>query len=414
MDRVIEKKKFKLAIWQYLLIILGVGLIYGFFFNNPGKTLKVDKERLRIAQVTNGKFQEFVSITGNVLPIETFYVGAEEGGRIEEIFVEDGSFLKKGEPILRLANTSLQLNFMNRESQILDQINNLRNTKVSMVNQSLVLKDQWVSSEYNIKVQEKEYTRSKTLFDDDLISQKDFDDVNDRLIYLKENRVVLLEKLASDKKLREMQEGQLNSSMAMLQRSLDYIENSLKNLIVKAPAEGQLSALRAELGLNISPGATLGQIDDLTSFKIRANVDEYYVSRVQLGQMASLEIGNTTYVLEVKKIFPEVSNGNFVVELFFENEIPANIRRGQSISLKLELGASTDAQLLTRGRFYQSTGGQWVYKLNKDKRKAFKVDIQIGRQNPSFFEVKSGLVAGDWVIVSGYDHFNNSDELNLE
>ncbi len=414
MDRVIEKKKFKPSIWHYMLFILCIGLVYGFFFNDPSKTLKVQKERLRIAEVVDGKFQEFVSITGSVLPIETFYVGAEEGGRIEDIFVEDGSFLEKGDPILRLANTSLQLNFMNRESQILDQINNLRNSKVAMENQSLVLKDQWVSSEYNIKIQEKQFVRSKTLFDADLISQMEFDDINDRLIYLKANRDVLLEKLASDKKLRKMQEGQLSSSMAMLQRSLEYIESSLQNLIVKAPAAGQLSALRAELGLNISPGATIGQIDDLNSFKIRANVDEYYVSRVQLGQMASLVIANQTYRLEVKKIFPEVSNGNFVVELFFEDAIPANIRRGQSISLKLELGVSTNATLLSRGRFYQSSGGQWVYKLDQDKNTAYKVDIQIGRQNPSYFEVKEGLKAGDWVIVSGYDHFNNSDELNLE
>ncbi len=414
MDRVIAKKKFKLTAWQYLVIVIACGLMYGFFFNSGGKSLKVASERLRIAEVIDGKFQEFVSVTGSVLPIETFFVGAEEGGRIEEIFVEDGSFLKQGDPILRLANTSLQLNFMNRESQILDQINNLRNSKVAMENQSLVLKDQWVSSEYNIKIQGKEFKRMEVLFAEDLISQKDFDDVSDRLIYLKANRDVLIEKLASDKKLREMQEGQLNSSMEMLQRSLDYIENSLKNLIVKAPADGQLSALRAELGLNISPGATIGQIDDLSSFKIRANVDEFYVSRVQLGQKASLEIGNHSYVLIVKKIFPEVSNGNFIVELFFEKDIPANIRRGQSISLRLELGASTDARLLTRGRFYQSTGGQWVYKLNKEGNTAYKVDIQIGRQNPSYFEIKSGLEAGDRIIVSGYDHFNNSDELNLE
>lgn len=389
-------------------------MIYGFFFNEKGKSLKIAKERLRIAEVKSGNFQEFVSVTGNVQPIETFFVGAEEGGRIEEIFVEDGEFLKKGTPILRLANTSLQLNFMNRESQILDQINNLRNTKVAMENQSLVLKDQWVSSEYNLKIQEKEYQRMKTLFDNSMVSEKEFDDVADRLLYLQENKEVLKEKLETDMRLREMQEGQLNSSMAMLQRSLEYIDNSLKNLIVKAPAAGQLSALRAELGLNINPGATIGQIDDLSSFKVRANVDEFYVSRVTIGQRASLEHSGKTYYLQIKRVLPEIRNGNFVVELLFESEIPNNIRRGQSLNLKLELGASNEAILLSRGRFFQSTGGQWVYKLNQDKSKAYKTDIQIGKQNPSYFEVKEGLQEGEWVIISGYDHFNNSDELILE
>lgn len=416
MDRKIEKKK-----WDAKKIsLIGIALLLVFFFiakvsgSGSDSRLKVKKDRLSFSTVKKGTFREYIPVTGNVEPFKTVFMDAEEGGRVNGIFVKNGDYVQKGDSILKLSNTSLELNFMNRESELLDQINNIRNSKIAMENQSLNLKDQSVELNYQILDQETQFRRLEKLYEKQMIPQAEYEESRNRLHYLQNKRVVLDEKMDTDKRLRTQQEAQLDSSMDLLLKNLAFISSSIENLIVRAPMSGQVSGLHVEEGVTINKGSNIGQVDELSSYKISVQVDEHYISKVYEGQIAHLELNQKKYILEIVRVYPEVNTGSFEVDMIFNGDSPEGIRRGQSLQIKLALSNETEAMLVSRGRFYQSTGGHWAYVLSKDKNTAYKKNIEIGRQNPSYYEVISGLDTGEEVIVSGYDNFNDADELILE
>jgi HlyD family secretion protein len=410
MDRKIETKPRKR---RWLIIGLGSIVLLLVIYNiiNAGAVsrLNVDLDKISIDTINEGTFQEFIPIIGAVQPLKTIMLDAVEGGRVEEKFIEDGSFVKKGDPILRLSNSDLLLDFMNREALLLDQMNNMRNTKIAMEQNHLQLKQQLLDIEFSYLESQKNYERSLQLYKEKVLAKAEFEKIEDSFFYLSNKRKLLAETVKKDSIFKEFQNEQLGSSVNLIQRNLEMVKQSLENLTVKAPISGQLTALNAEIGENKVKGVNLGQIDVLEGFKVRAGVDEHYISRVVIGQKGNFSFDGKTYSLVIKKILPQVNNGQFQVDMQFEEETPAGIKQGQTLQIKLALGDINKAVLVERGGFYQKTGGNWIYVI-QDKT-AFKREVSLGRQNPDYYEVLRGLKEGEVVITSSYDVFGEADEL---
>jgi len=416
MDRKIEKKKWppKKIIGVSLVSLLLLVIIYSFFFGDSSSRLNVQTERVTISTVHRGVFQEFIPVTGTVIPIKTIYLDAVEGGRVEKVYLEAGSYVKEEDPILKLANTNLLLDIMYREAQLFEQSNNLRNTRLLMEQNSLTLRRDLVDLNYQIQRQQKLYQRADELAQKNLISLQEYEQAKDQYDYLLKRKELTIETQKQDSVFRQVQIEQLEASLHRMQANLEIVKQKLENLILKAPISGQLTSLNAEIGESKSPGERLGQIDVLEGFKVRAEIDEHYIVRIELGRNGTFEFANKTYQIIVKKIYPEVRNGRFEVDLEFTDETPDGIRRGQTLHIKLELGDLSEGVLLARGGFYQKTGGQWVYVLNRTEDYATKRNIRLGRQNPQVFEVLEGLEPGEKVITSSYDNFGDMDKLILK
>lgn len=416
MDRKIEKKNWPLK--KIITLALGGSLIliiiYSFIFGDSSSRLNVNTERITITTVQRGVFQEYIPVTGSVIPIKTIYLDAIEGGRVETIYLEAGNFVKEGDNILKLANTNLLLDIMYREAQLFEQSNNLRNTRLLMEQNSLTLRRDLVDLNYQIKTRQKNYERAKELAHKNLIAQQDYEHAKDEYEYLLKRKELTIETQKQDFLFRQVQIEQLEASLKRMENNLKIVKQKLENLILKAPISGQLTSLNAEIGESKSPGERLGQIDVLEGFKVRAEIDEHYIVRIELGKKGTFEFANKTFQLVVKKIYPEVLNGRFEVDLEFSAETPAGIRQGQTLHIKLELGDLSEAVLLARGGFYQETGGQWVYVLNSSGDYATKRNIRLGRQNPQMFEVLEGLEPGEKVVTSSYDNFGDKDKLILQ
>ena len=360
-----------------------------------------------------GVFQEFIPITGIVEPIKTVFIDAVEGGKIEEIFVEDGAMLSKGQKIMQLSNPNLQLSYLQQEGQIMNQINQLENLKLTREQQSLNLREQALDVEYNLDLLSKRTARNKTLFTDNVIAQVEYEETQDQYEHLQRRKKLLASVIAKDSLSQIVQQNQLENSVDLMRRNLDISKQSLENLLVRSPIAGQLSGMDSEIGELISQGGRIAQLDNLSNFKVRGRIDEFYITRIFLNQEGSFILGGKTYDLIIKKIYPDVRNGVFEVDMVFTSEIPQTIKRGQTVSIKLALSAETQALLIARGGFYQTTGGNWVYVIDPSTNTAYKRDIKVGRQNPSFYEVTQGLKEGDIVITSSYENFGNKDELVL-
>jgi len=416
MDRIIEKKKWtwkKISLIAVAVIFIA-SIVYLFLFQFKTSALNVERERLTIATISRGPFREFIPIVGNVLPINTFYLSAVEGGRVEEIYLEAGSMVKKGDKILKLGNTSLLLDIMWREAELFQQSNNLRNTQLSMEQQRLSLKSQVADIEFQLQQQKRIFDRSAELYKKEMLSRQEYEAAQDQYEYLKKRRELTAESQKNDMEFRKAQIESLRSSLKRMEDNLSIAKQKLDNLTVKAPISGHLTALDAEIGQTKSPGERLGQIDVLDGFKVRANIDEHYLPRVENGKTGEFDLSGETYQLIVKKVFPEVKDGRFEVDLEFIDRIPAGITRGQTLHIRLDLGGISEAILLPRGGFYQTTGGNWIYILSNDEKTAFKRTIKLGRQNPQFYEILEGLEPGERVITSAYDNYNNIDNLILK
>jgi HlyD family secretion protein len=416
MDRKIEKKRWR---WQRVLPIAVISALVIYFGFNVYKSsgtsrLNVQSERLLLDTVHEGAFQEFIPVTGAVLPIKTVLIGAIEGGRVDQRYVEDGSILKAGQPILELSNPDLQLNYLNQEANIVAQINQIRTNSLQMEQQSLNLKETALNVDYQIDLLSKRVKRNKTLFGDGVIAEVDFQETEDEYEHLLRRRDLLIQTIKKDSATAVLQQQQMANSLDLMQRNLQIARKSLENLIVKAPIDGQLSGLTSELGELIIEGSQIAQLDDLSNFKIRVQVDEFYISRVFVGQTGSFQFAGDWYNLSIQKIYPQVINGAFAADMIFTDKTPDGIKRGQTVSVKLELSAQENAMMLARGGFYQTTGGNWVYVLDPASGVAHKRDIQIRRQNPNFYEITSGLERGEIVITSSYENFGNKDELILK
>jgi len=416
MDRKIKKRKWPLRkILLYGGIVVVAGILLGAILRDAGTSrLNVEGERLLTDTIHQGVFKEYITLFGIVEPIKTVYIDAVERGRVEEVFAEDGAMLDKGAKILQLSNSDLQLQVLNQEAQIIQQINTIRSNEVLREQQSLNLRETALDIEYQIDLFEARTDRNAKLYADSVISEVEYQETKYNYENLLRRRKLLKATLKKDSMVNRLQEQQMENTLDLMERNLEITRKSLDNLTVKAPISGQLSSLDSEIGELITEGSRIAQIDVLEDYKLSAEIDEYYISRVFPQQEGSFTMNGREYQLLVKKIYPTVTDGSFEVDLVFVDERPQNIKRGQSISLKLSLSDETQATLLAKGGFYQSTGGNWVYLVDPNTGKAYKKNIRIGRQNPNYYEVMSGLQQGDVVIVSSYDNFGDKDELVLK
>lgn len=415
-DRIIEKKK-----WtpKKIFTIAGIAaivlLIAGSFYFTSGKSrLNVDLERITVSEVSNGTFQEFIPVNGVVLPISTIYLDASEGGRVEEVFVEDGTMMKKGQSILRLSNTDLLMTMMSQQNTVYNtltqmQINNnaAQQNTVSKLNQ---MAD--VLSLY--KEAERVYTLNKHLYESKVIGAQEFKKSENEYNYYLEKKKLTQQILYQDSISRAQQLEQDKRSYEGSQEALNMMRQKVNDLIVKAPIDGQLTSLDAEIGENKRQGDRLGQIDVLSGYKVRVDVDEHYISRIYIGLVGEFTFAEKVYRLKITKVFTQVNNGRFQVDMQFEGTVPEGIRRGQTLQIRLALSDEKQALRLPRGGFYQQTGGNWIFKLSADGKTAFKTDIQLGNQNPDFYEVLQGLKPGDKVITSSYENYGDMQELVLK
>ncbi len=416
MDRKIEKKplykrrKFWFSSGGGALFFILIILI----LTDTGSKLNVDSDKITISTVKEGEFQEFIPVTGTVLPKNTYYLDAILGGTVEQKYVEEGTMLKKGDKILKLSNTDFQLNSLQQESFAYQQINEARNTRLQIQQNSINLETNLVNVNYNYINSKQIYDRDKQQWAQRLISQVEFQQAENNFFNYKAQKKLARENWQKDSVLRISQLSQINESIKRLQKNLELIRENLDNLTVKAPISGQLTSLDAEIGQSKSPGSQLGIIDAMDGFKVRADIDEFYIARVIKGLHATVDVDGTVYKLIVIKVFPEVKDGKFQVDMNFTGAVPNSIRRGQTLQIRLQLSERTRALLLPRGGFYQKTGGQWVFVLNKSGTEADKRNISLGRQNPDYFEVLSGLKPGDKVVTSSYDNFGDVDKLEIK
>jgi len=416
MDRKIEKKKWppKKIAWVSVAAVFVIAVIYNFVFGDRSSKLNVNTERLTISTVYRGPFQEFIPVTGTILPIQTVYLDAIEGGRVEKIFCESGALVNVGDTILKLSNTNLILDIMYREANLFEQSNNLRNTRLAMEQNRLDLKGQLLELDFEIRTQKRKFEQSKALFEKGLISKEEYELAADNYEYLKKTLELTIETQKQDSIFRAVQISQLEASVERIQRNLDIVKQNLENLYIKAPISGRLTSLNAEIGELKTSGERIGKIDVLEGFKVQADIDEHYIARIDNGLKGTFEITGTKYDLIIKKVDPEVREGRFRVDMDFVGDTPPDLRRGQTLRIRLELGDPADAILLARGGFDQKTGGRWVYVVDEAGDYAVRRDIKPGRQNPLVLEILEGLEPGEKVITSSYDNFGDIDKLVLK
>ena len=417
MDRIIEKKKWTLKkiLWIVIPIFLVIVIAYSLIFSDHSSKLNVKADRLIISTVKHAPFQEFIPVTGTVIPIKTVYIDALEGGRVEEIYAEAGNMVKKGDSIIRLGNTNLRLEIMRQEASLLDQSNVLLNTRLQMEKQKIELSNQLADYDHLINRTKRIYWQNRKLLENKIISQQEFEESKDEYFYNCRKKELAIESSKQDSIIMFIKLEQLEASLKRLQANLKIVQQQLENLIIKAPVCGQLTSLNAEYTGEIkSPGERIGQIDVLDGFKIRAGIDEHYLPRINLNQYGEFEFAGQSYKLIIKKIFPEIVGGRFNIDLEFFSTAPSDIRRGQSVHIRLELGDLSEATVLSRGGFYQKTGGQWIYVIDNSGKIAIKRSIKLGRQNTQVFEVLGGLKPGEKVITSSYDNFGDVEKLVLK
>lgn len=391
-----------------------IALIGFSYFSISGKSrFNVKDEQIIIGEVKKGPFQEFIPINGVVQPITTIYLDAVEGGRVEQKFVEDGAIVKAGQPILRLANTDLELDLANRETAVYDLITNMQNTRNLSDQNSIRQLNQMADVDNAMAEAERKYKMNKTLYEQKVVSYQEFKAAENEYTYQLRRKKLTIETLKKDTVASNQQIVQMKQSLVRMKNALELMRQKAEDLTVKSPVDGQLTSLDVEIGQSKNKGERLGQVDVLSGFKVRADIDEHYISRVFTGLDGEFIFNNETYKLKVKKIYSQVSNGRFQVDMEFVGTVPKGIRRGQTLQIRLALGDETQALLLPKGGFYQQTGGNWIFKVSADGTTAYKVDIQLGRQNPDYYEVLGGLKPGDKVVTSSYDNYGDIQELNI-
>lgn len=416
MDIKLEKKK-GLRPKHYGYIALGLLLLFTgwkLIFGNQVSTFRTDKEKLSIAEVTQGKFDDYITINGNVAPIATIYMDAYEGGRVTEKLIEEGAMVKKGDIILKLENRGLYEQILASESNLALKQNDLRSTKLAFDSRQVEGKKSLATAEYELRRLKRNFEQNEALYKDELISMEDYLISKENYeLSIRQYDIIKLQ-TQQDDELRITSLSGLDSDLARMQKTLSMVYERIDQLNVRAPADGQLGFLDAEIGQSIAQGERIGQINVLTDYKIEATIDEHYIDRVIRDLTAILERNGNEYGLRLRKVYPEVRNGKFKVDLVFSGDKPETIRTGQSYNIKLQLGESSEALLLPKGSFFQSTGGQWIFVVNPDGGEAIKRDIRIGKQNSRYYEVLEGLQNGESVITSNYDNFGEAERVVLK
>jgi HlyD family secretion protein len=415
MDRKVEKKT-SYGRWAAYAAAGAGALLFAWWFVDTlmgGRSLSVNSQRITVSDVTVGTYEDFIPLRGRLVPRSTVYLDAIEGGRVEEILLEDGALVEAGDMIAVLSNTNLQLEVLGREAAVTEQINNMRTIELQLEQNRLAHKRNLVEIDYQVTRLSREIGRQRELISKNLVSQSTLDQLEDELTYYQNRREVTLESQATDARMQEQQLQQLRDAGAQLEAGLGFARQNIEDLSVRAPVSGKLSGFNIEIGQSITRGGRLGQIDDPDGYKMNVRIDEYYLGRVDLQQVATAEHNRRELGLQVSKIYPQVTDGQFEVDMRF-NEEPVGLRRGQTLQVRLTLGDNADAILIPNGAFYQETGGNWVFVVSPDGSEAIKRTVKLGRRNTNFIEVLDGLEPGEKVITSPYTSFVGMDRLNLD
>ncbi|SFR48667.1 HlyD family secretion protein [Robiginitalea myxolifaciens] len=416
MDIKIEKKK-GIRRKHIVYALAGVALLfvgYKLLLSDGGSTYRTEADRISIAQVSRGEFDDYITITGNVAPISTIYMDAYEGGRVTEKLIEEGATVKKGDIILKLENMNLYEQILASESNLALKQNDLRSTKLTFDQRQVDGRRSLATASNELQRTKRNFDQNKALFADELISREDYLISKENYELAQKQYDILKVQTENDEQLRETSLRGLDADLVRMQKTLSMVYQRLDHLNVRAPADGQLGFLDAEIGQNITQGERIGQINVLTDFKIEANIDEHYIDRVKRDLSATLERNGTEFPLRVRKVYPEVRSGRFRVDLVFTGDKPETIRAGQTYNLKLRLGESSEAVLLPKGGFFQSTGGQWVFVVVPNGGEAIRREVRLGKQNTQYFEVLDGLESGESVITSNYDSFGEADRVIIK
>lgn len=416
MDRVLPKKKWNNKRITTVIGIAAIIVLIGasYYFTSGNSRLNVDRERISIAEVKNGSFREFIPVNGTVLPISTIYLDASVGGRVEEKFVEDGAILKKDDAIMRLSNTDQELSLVNQETQVLNLLTQMEIAKTNAQQNTVMHLNQMAEVDNAFREAKRIYDMNKKLYDRKVISKQEFQKTLNEYNYQKERKKLTQQVLQQDSVSTQQSLKQSQQTYDRTRAALELMRRKVGDLIVRAPVDGQLTSFDAEIGQSKNPGERLGQIDVLSGFKVRADIDEHYITRIYPDLEGEFTLAGKSYKLRIKKVYTQVTNGRFQVDMEFIDEVPKGIRRGQTLQIRLALSDETKALLVPKGGFYQQTGGNWIFKLDKDGKAAYRVDIQLGRQNPDYYEVIQGLEPGDKVITSSYETYEKVQELVMK
>ena len=417
MDRVIEKKKgFQLkkhgpyvAGGCLLLTVLG-WLVFG----NHASTLRVTQDELTISEVKSAEFKDYVRTNGQVMPIQVVQISPEEGGIVMEKVVEEGSMVHKGDVIVRLSNSNLDLQILNAESELAEKQNLLRNTQVAMQQDRLNNLTEQAQLDMDTHRKQRTFEQNKRLYDAKMINREAYVQSQEDYQLSAQKRSLVSRRLKQDSLYRSVQMDQMEDNLQNMRRNVMLVRQRKSKLEVRATATGELGLLDVELGQSIQPGQMIGQLNDLSDYKVQAQIDEHYIDRVRQGLTATFTRGDKQYQLQVRKVYPEVREGKFRCDFIFRGERPENIRTGQTYYIDLELGQPEQAILIPRGTFFQTTGGQWIFVLDKSGSKAYRRNIRVGRQNPQYYEVLEGLEQGEQVITSGYEAFKDYEQLVIK
>lgn len=419
MDIKLEKKKGLKAVFQkknlpYAFAGLLVVFIVWLVFRDKSSTLRVNSETVVTALVERGEFNDYVRLTGTVQPITTVQLSPLESGVVERIVHEEGTKVKRGDVILEMSNNSLSMQILQSEADLAEKQNILRNTLISMEQERLSLRQEKLQLDLEVNRLKRTYLQNEELYKSDLIAKEDYLQSKENYELAVNKRELILERQKQDSLYRSSQVKQMEESLKSMELNMQLIRERVDNLKVKAPIDGEVGMLEVVLGQSLSQGMNIGQINDLSAYKVQAQVDEHYIDRVITGLTASFERQDNKFEMTLRKVYPEVRNGQFKADFRFTDNVPENIRSGQTYYLNLQLGQPTDAAIIPRGSFFQKTGGRWIYVVDESGEKAYKREIRIGRQNPQYYEVLEGLNPGERVITSSYDNFGDNEVLILK
>ncbi len=389
------------------LLVLVLWIIFG----NHASTLRVDARSLSIGEVKRDQFNDFVRVDGQVQPITVVQLSPEEGGIVQELVVEEGAQVHRGDVIVRLSNSNLELQILNAEAELAEKQNLLRNTQVAMEQDRLRNKTEKLQLDLDITRRLRTYRQQEQLYNEKLIAREDFVQAKEDYELARRKHALIVERLRQDSLYRSIQMSQMEDNLSNMRRNVLLIRERKDKLEVRSPIDGELGLLDVVLGQNVQPGQKIGQINDLSDYKVEALIDEHYIDRVRTGLNATFDRQGAHFALTVRKVYPEVRDGKFRTDFVFTGERPDNIRSGQTYYINLELGQPTECVMIPKGTFFQSTGGNWIFVVDRDGKRAYRRKIKIGRQNPQYYEVTEGLEPGERVIVSGYESYKNSEVL---
>lgn len=415
MDRQIEKKSFlRRYAWYIAAAAALAALLVWIVLGTTASTMTVDASDITISDVTRGKFDDYVRLNGQVLPIQVVQISPEEGGIVREKVVEEGTRVRKGDVILRLSNSNLDLQILNAEAELAEKQNLLRNTQVAMQQDRLNNRTEQATLDTDCDRKRRAYEQNARLYKERLISKEVYLQSREDYKLARRKQSLISQRLKQDSLYRHVQMAQMEDNLDNMRKNVLLVRDRKNKLEVRSAIDGELGLLDVELGQNIAAGQNIGQINDLSDFKVQAQIDEHYIDRVRPGLSASFSRDGKTYRLRVRKVYPEVRNGTFRTDFVFVGERPAQMRSGQTYYVELALGKSQQATLIPRGTFFQTTGGNWIFVLDKSGRKAYRRNISIARQNPQYYEVTDGLEPGERVITSGYEAFKDNEVLVIK